>query len=139
YVYKRHPYVSSTWLITNARRSLMLGVISRFFFMVHVSVDETKADKYELTKFLLANAETYRNFCYRNMGMLKNVTLAVIRAQKDICERFKINLVNKQSAEMVKETSKIGSVMLIDVMTEAEIYAIIYPKFLQIASEQNTN
>lgn len=125
--------ISSIWLIANSRRSLMLGAISRFFFMVQISVDETKKDKYELTKYLLTNAETYRNLCYRNMGMLKNVTLAVIRAQKDICERLNITLVNKQSAEMVKETSKIGSVMLIDVMTQEEIYEIIFPKFLKIA------
>ena len=125
--------ISSIWLINNSRRSLMLGAISRFFFMVQISVDEAKKDKYELTKYLLTNAETYRNFCYRNMGMLKNVTLAVIRAQKDICERLNITLVNKQSAEMVKEASKIGSVMLIDVMTQEEVYEIIYPKFLKIA------
>ena len=128
-------FIYSTWLITNARRSLMLGVISRFFFMVQMSVDETKEDKYELTKYLLSNAETYRNFCYRNMGMLKNVTLAVIRAQKDISEKYKITLVNTQSAAMVKETSKIGSVMLIDVMTQEEIYKLIYPKFVKIVRE----
>ncbi|MDE7385359.1 MAG: hypothetical protein K2M84_06340 [Anaeroplasmataceae bacterium] len=124
--------ISSAWLITNSRRSLMLGVISRFFYMVQISVDETRKDKYELTRYLMSNAETYRNFCYRNMGMLKNVTLAVIRAQKDICERLNITLVNKQSAEMVKETSKIGSVMLIDVMSEKEVYEIVFPKFLRL-------
>lgn len=128
--------VSSTWLITNSRRSLMLGVISRSFFLVQMSVDESKENPYELTKYLLTNLETYRNFCYRNMGMLKNVTRSVIRAQKDICEKFGISLVNKQSAAMVKETSKIGSVMLMDVMTEEEIYEIIYPKFVKIALER---
>lgn len=125
--------ISSTWLITTSRRSLMLGIISRFFFLVQVSVDETRKDKYELTKYLITNAETYRNFCYRNMGMLKNVTLAVIQAQRDICKQLKMTLLNKQSAEMVKEASKIGSVMLIDVMSQEEIYQIILPKFLKIA------
>lgn len=128
--------ISSIWLITGSRRSLMLGVISRSFFLVQMSVEETKKEKYELTKYLLTNLETYRNFCYRNMGMLKNVTCAVIRAQKDICEKFHISLVNKQSAAMIKETSKIGSVMLIDIMTEEEIYEIIYPKFVKIALER---
>lgn len=129
-------FISSTWLITSSRRSLLLGVISRFFFMVQMSVDETKPDKYALTEYLMSNAETYRNLCYRNFGMLKNVTLAVIRVQKDICEKFRITLVNKQSAAMVKETSKIGSVMLMDIMTEEEIYAILYPKFVMIAAEK---
>ncbi len=127
-------FISSTWLITNARRSLMLGVISRFFFMVQISIDNSSSDKYELTKYLFSNAETYRNFCYRNIGMLKNVTLAVIRAQMDICSQLNISLINKQSAAMVKEASKIGSVMLVDIMTQDEIYTILYPKFMKIAS-----
>lgn len=126
-------FISSTWLISNSRRSLMLGVISRSFFMVQISIDEAKKDKYELTKYLLTNVETYRNFCYRNMGMLKNITRSVLRAQKDISEAYHMSLVTKQSAAMVKETSKIGSVMLMDVMTEEEIYKMIYPKFLKIA------
>lgn len=129
-------FIASTWLITNTRRSLLLGIISRFFFMVQMSVEENKKDKYELTRYLMCNAETYRNLCYRNFGMLKNVTLAVIRVQKDICDRTGMVLVNKQSAAMVKETSKIGSVMLMDVMTEAEIYEILYPKFVKIALEK---
>ena len=127
--------ISSIWLLTNTRRSLMLGAVSRYFFMVQMSVDETKKDPYELTKYLVLNMETYRSFCYRNMGMLKNVTLAVIRAQKDICQKYNITLTNKQSAAMIKETSKIGSVMLIDVMTQEEIYKSIYPKFVKIARE----
>ena len=64
--------------------------------------------------------------------MLRNVTLAVIRAQKDIWEKFNISILSKQNAEMIKETSKIGSVMLIDIMTEEEIYELIYPKFIKI-------
>ena len=112
----------------------MLGVISRFFFMVQISIDNSSSDKYELTKYLFSNAETYRNFCYRNIGMLKNVTLAVIRAQMDICSQLNISLINKQSAAMVKEASKIGSVMLVDIMTQDEIYTILYPKFMKIAS-----
>ena len=114
------------------RRAFMLGVISHLFFMVQMSVEENKPNKYGLTKYLFSNPETYRNFCYRNIGMLRNVTLAVIRAQKDIWEKFNISILSKQNAEMIKETSKIGSVMLIDIMTEEEIYELIYPKFIKI-------
>ncbi len=124
--------ISSTWLITSTRSSLMQGIISHLFFMIQISVDETREDKYELSRYLFTNKETYRNLCYRNMGMLKNVTLAVIRAQRDISEKAGILLLSKQSAAMVKEASKIGSVMLMDVMTQEEIYDIVYPKFIQI-------
>lgn len=125
-------FVSTAWLISGNRRSLMQGIISRLFFMVSVSVDEARVNQYELTGYLFTNPETYRNFCYQNMSMLKNVTLAVIQAQKDISEKAGIILLSKISSDMVKEASKIGSVMLLDVMTKEEIYTIIYPKFIQI-------
>lgn len=124
--------VASTWLITESRKSLLLGVISRLFFIVQISVDESKKDKFELTKFLFSNMDIYKELSYRNMGMLKNVTLAILQAQKDICEKFSIPLSKQQILNMIKETSKIGSVMLLDVMTEKEIYEMILPKFLRM-------
>lgn len=124
--------ISSLWMIKDTRKSLMLGIISRFFFMVQISIEEKKTDKYELTRFIFKNEETYYNFCHRNIGMLKNVTLAVLRAQKEICQKYQTAFMSKQCEEMIKETAKIGSVMLIDIMSQEEIYEIIYPKFVKI-------
>ena len=127
--------ISSTWLITSARRSLMLGVISREFFIVMVSNDDSREDKYELTRYLLSNSEAYRNIVYRNIGMLKNVTLALLAAEKKVEDDNGIKLSKAHSRNIMKEASKIGSVMLIDVMSKEEIYNIIYPKVIKISSE----
>lgn len=118
-----------------SRRDLMLGVISRSYFQTEVSVDEDRSDKYELTKFLVeSDNELYRNISYRNIGMLKNVTLALIQVQYDYSKRG-ITLNPPQVRELMKEASKIGSVMLIDVMSKDEIYSILSSKVDRITKE----
>lgn len=118
--------IKNWWLAGNSRRDLMLGIISRAYFRTEISVDNSKKDKYELTKYLLTNTEVYRNLVFRNIGMLKNVDLAFIEAIKDVGTKNNITLNVDQVREAMKETSKIGSVMLIDVMTKDEIYKILF-------------
>ena len=118
--------IKNWWLAGNSRRDLMLGIISRAYFRTEISVDSSREDKYELTKYLLTNTEVYRNLVFRNIGMLKNVDLAFIEAIKDVGAKNNITLNVDQVREAMKETSKIGSVMLIDVMTKEEIYKILF-------------
>lgn len=118
--------IKNWWLAGNSRRDLMLGIISRAYFRTEISVDNSKKDKYELTKYLLTNTEVYRNLVFRNIGMLKNVDLAFIEAIRDVGTKNNITLNVDQVREAMKETSKIGSVMLIDVMTKDEIYKILF-------------
>lgn len=118
--------ISSWWLAGHSRRDLMLGVISRGYFRTEISVDNSKQDKYELTKYLLTNSEAYRNLVYRNIGMLKNVSLAFLEVLKDIGLKYNISLNKPQVREAMKEASRIGSVMLIDVMSKEEVYSILF-------------
>ena len=117
--------ISSWWLGGNSRRDLMLGVISRAYFRTEISIDLSKDDKYELTKYLVLNAEIYRNLVYRNIAMIKNVSLALLEVFRDISIKYNIDLSRPQVRDTMKEASKIGSVMLIDVMTKEEIYDIL--------------
>ena len=126
--------IKNWWVPGNSRRDLMLGVISRSYFRTEVSYDESKDDHYELTKYLLTNSESYRNIVYRNIGMLKNVTLGFLQAQKDISEKYNISLTKPQVRQNMKDASRIGSVMLIDIMTKDEIYDILYKKLEEIIS-----
>lgn len=124
--------IKNMWLFTNNRRFMMLGVISRYFFNVEVSVDHSKTNKYELTDFLLKNTEIYRAISYRNVGMIKNVTLALIEVSKDISEAYNLKLNRPMIRSISIATSRIGSVMLIDIMSKEEIYNILYDKFKEI-------
>lgn len=121
--------IKNWWLEDASKRSLMLNVISRHFFEVEVSIDEDAADKYYLTRYLFSSVdEQYRNIAYRNIGMLKNVTLAYIEAQKDFEEISKTKSTKLLARQLFKETSKLGSVRLIDTMDRNDIYNYLLEK-----------
>lgn len=119
------------WLIGTARRSLMLGAISRHYFQVEISIDESVEDKYYLTKSLTETqgAEMYRALAYRNIGMLKQVSLAFLKCALDGYEKYgQIIFTRDGLREIMKDASRIGSVMLIDDLDKDEIYSILYKK-----------
>ena len=127
--------LKNLWFMGNSRRDIMLGVMSRYFNMINVSIDETLENKYELSKYLLSTAETYRGFCYRNLGMIKNVTLGILQAEKDYVDATGIQILKKPSAQIVKYASRVGSVMLLDVLSKKEMRDAIYPKIDKIVKE----
>lgn len=114
----------SRWLIRNSRRSLMLGVISRQYFKVEVSHKEG-SNQYELTEFIIKNHNPYKNITMRNIGMLENVVIPYLQICKEMQQKYAIVLDDDFCSTLMKEASKIGSVMLIDVMKKDEIYAIL--------------
>jgi hypothetical protein len=128
--------IKNWWVPGNSRRELMLGVISRSYFRVDVSVDKSKPDKYELTKYLFTNLEIYRNISYRNIGMLKNVTLALLKVEYEKSIESGITLTKLQNRELMKEASRVGSVMLIDVMSADEIADILRKKLKRIINSK---
>lgn len=127
--------LKNLWFMGNSRRDIMLGVMSRYFNMINVSIDDTLENKYELSKYLLTTAETYRGFCYRNLGMIKNVTIGILQAEKDYVDTTGVQILKKPSAQIVKYASRVGSVMLLDVLSKEEMRAAIYPKIDKIVKE----
>lgn len=127
--------LKNLWFMGNSRRDIMLGIMSRYFNMINVSIDDSLENKYELSKYLLTTAETYRGFCYRNLGMIKNVTLGILQAEKDYVDITGVQILKKPSAQIVKYASRVGSVMLLDVLSKEEMRAAIYPKIDKIVKE----
>lgn len=109
----------------------MLGVISRGYFKVDVSIDENSKDKYELTRYIMTNSEAYRNIVFRNIGMIKNVCLGILQVEKDIEENYNYSITVDRAREVMKDASRIGSVMLIDTLSKEEIYDILLGKILK--------
>lgn len=130
--------LKNLWFMGNSRRDIMLGVMSRYFNMINVSIDETQADKYCLSKFILSTAETYRGFCYRNLGMIKNVTLGILQAEKDYVDETGNPILKKPGAQIVKYASRVGSVMLLDVISKKEMRDSVYSKIDKIVKEYKT-
>lgn len=114
------------------RRSIMRGVMSREFVKVKISIDERLDDKYELTKYLFTNGSLFENFMYRNIGDLRNVTLPVIRIEKEVYEATHRAIDRDDSSALLKEASRIGSVMLIDEIPEDDIEAKLRKKATNI-------
>lgn len=127
--------IKNLWFMGNSRRDIMLGVISRYFNMINVSIDESSSNKYELSKYILTNTETYRGFCYRNLGMIKNLTLGILKAEKDFVDSSGIQISKKPSAQIVKYASRLGSVMMLDTFSKEEIYDAVYPKIDKIIKQ----
>jgi hypothetical protein len=127
--------IKSWWLGGNGRRDLMLGVVSRSYFKIEVSLDPSRGNKYELSEYLMTNAESYRNIAYRNIGMLKNVTLGILSAEKKISDETGKSLNRLQCREIMKDASRLGSVKLIDVMTKEEIENALYEKLKAIVQD----
>lgn len=123
------------WLSGNSRRDLLLGIISRFYFYVEVTYDDSLEDKFEITRYALKHGEAYRNIAYRNIGMLKSVSLEYFRVQKDFTKKTGIEMSVLYCRELMKEASRMGSVMLIDLATNEEIYNYLYSKLLKITKQ----
>ena len=115
------------WLIGNSRRSLMLGVVSRYYFKIEVAIDEDFKN-YELGKFLIQNHTPYKNISYRNIGMLNNVVIPYIKICKEMNEKYNVVLDDYFCSTVMKETSKLGSVMLIDIISKQEVYDKLFAK-----------
>lgn len=121
------------WLSGNSRRNLLLGVISRYYFYAEVTVDGSLTDKFEITKYALKHGEAYRNIAFRNIGMLKSVSLEYFRVQKDFTDKTGVVMNQFYCRELMKEASRMGSVMLIDLATNKEIYDYLYSKLEKIS------
>ena len=120
------------WLGNDTKRSLMLGVVSRSFFRIMVSVDEKGNEKYKYCRRLfegIQNYEIYRFFVDRSMGLIPEVSKGFIKSIIECEETYGKDIIDqKLIREIVKDARKIGSVMLVDTMGEDEINLILMDK-----------
>ncbi len=118
---------SDHWLFTQGnRRGIFFGVLSRCYFRVALTIDENLEDKYELTKFIIENPERFRNLSWRSSSSEKHVVHGVIKAEKDITEKYGKLVKNSIYTDVAKEISLYASVRLIDVISENDIYNHVY-------------
>lgn len=124
--------VKNTWLPSTNRRNLMLSIISRYYFMIMVAMDnDSKNADFDLAKYLYSNQELYRLICYSNIGMINNVTRGLIRSFKDYSERNGV-ILRERTREIFKYATRLSSIRLIDLMSEQEVYDYMYEKIEKI-------
>lgn len=125
------------WLFTQGkRRGLFFGVLSRCYFRVALTVDESLDDKYEYSKFVIENPERFRNLSWRSFSADRKIVLGTLKAEKRILNEYNISEKADYYTELAKEISKLGSVMLLDAMEEKDIEEFVYFKFKKIVEQE---
>lgn len=126
------------WLLTQGkRRGLFFGVLSRCYFRVALSVDETLSDQYELTRFVIDNPLRFRELTWRSFSSEKKIVLGTLKAEKRVLAEYpRVDENSKHFADIAKLLSKLGSVMLIDCMTEKDIEDFVYKKYKAMVEEE---
>ena len=124
------------WLHSQSNhRSLMFGVLSRTFYRVANSVDESLADKYEYTRFVVENPMRYREYSWRGYSNEKKLILAALKAEKRALSAYEHPENNKLYPKLAAEVSKKASCMLLDVMSEKDIEDFVYETHCRLIEE----
>lgn len=113
--------IEDHWLFGQGRRrGLMFGALSRSFFRVQLTKDDTLEDPYELTRFATENYLRYREFTWRGYSNNNTIVIGALKAEKKIIEKYgaKIESIKDYYPMIAKHISQLGSVMLLDFMTE---------------------
>lgn len=128
---------SHHWLFSGGnKRGLAYGVLSRCFYRVHLSVDNSLSDKYEITKYVIEKPERFRNLTWRSFSNNKKIVLGVLKGQKKAYEEF--NEENgKYYSDIAIYISKKASTKLLDVMTEEDFQNYSYYRYLELIIDGN--
>jgi len=110
------------------RRGLMFGVLSRCYFRVSLTVDETLPNKYELTKWVIDNPERFRNLTWRSFSSEEHLVRGIIKGEKKAIDENPSLEKNDIYPEIAKYVSIIGSVRLLDIISENDIADMIFSK-----------
>lgn len=110
------------------RRGLMFGVLSRCYYRVAFTVDESLTNKYELTKWVIENPERFRNLTWRSFSSEEHLVRGIIKGEKKAIDVNPSLEKNDIYPEIAKYVSIIGSVRLLDVISEEDIAEMICSK-----------
>ena len=107
-----------------SRRGIFFGILSRMFYRVALTVDETKEDKYELTRWVIDNPERFRNLSWRSYSSESHLVRGAVRGEKRFVDEYgeDTNLYK----EVAKQISLFGSVKLLDSISEEDIENMVY-------------
>lgn len=119
------------WLFNSGnRRGIFFGVLSRCFFRIELSYDEKNTDPFHLSKFVIENVERFRNLTWRSNSSQKKIVIGALRAEQRIEREHKGKVPNDIFPKVAIFIAKLGSVKLLDIFTEEQIYNEVY-KFMK--------
>lgn len=113
--------IADHWLFGQGRRrGLMFGALSRAYYRVQLTKDDTLEDAYELTKFATQNYMRYREFTWRGYSNNKTIVTGAQKGEKKAIAKYgdTIETIKDYYPSIAKHISQLGSVMLLDFMRE---------------------
>lgn len=120
--------------ILGKRRGLMFGVLSRCYFRVELSVDNKLNDKYLLSKWVIENPLRFRNLTWRTISSQPGIVRAILKGEHKAIINSGIIEKNDFYPVIGKYVSEIGSVRLLDVISEDDLSEMVYKKIVELAS-----
>ena len=115
------------------RRGLMFGVLSRCYFRVSLSIDKENNDPYHLTKWVVDNPLRFRELTWRTYSSEEHIVRGILKGEKRAIEE--IGIEENVYAELAKSISLIGSVRLLDAISEKDIEQMTYEKMLKLLAK----
>ena len=116
------------------RRCLMFGVLSRCYFRVSLSIDKENNDPYHLTKWVIDNPLRFRELTWRTYSSEEHIVRGILKGEKKAIEE--VGKEENVYAELAKSISLIGSVRLLDSISEKDIEQMTYEKMIKLLAKQ---
>ncbi len=116
--------IKDHWLFGQGkRRGLMFGAISRAYYRVLLTKDDSLEEPLELTKFATEKYLRYRELTWRGYSNNKTIVIGALKAEKQLVDDYgmEIEMIKDYYQEIAKCISQLGSVMLLDYMSEEYI------------------
>lgn len=121
----------------DSKRSLFFNGLSRLYWFVKYTYDETLEDPYEITRFCFTDVNTFNELVYRSYSNSFDVRLALLKALKKYKETF-----GKLGGSVIRYgaicMSFFGGAYLLDSFTQEELKDKIYQKLLKFKEGQES-
>jgi hypothetical protein len=125
--------VENMWLHTQGvRRGLMFGVLSRCYFRVALSTDESSENKFELTRWVVENPLRFRELSWRSYSSQEHLVKGILKGEKKAIDENPGKEKNYFYPIIGKYVSIIGSVRLLDNISEKDIKDMVYQKMIEL-------
>ena len=130
--------IENMWMHTQGtRRGLMFGVLSRCYYRVALSVDESLPNKYELTKWVIENPLRFWELTWRAFSSQEHLVKGILKGEKKAIDEKPELEKNEYYPEIGKFISFVGSVRLLDAISEEDISAMVYDKMIELMNGEN--
>lgn len=124
---------NNQWLL-GGRRGLFFGIISRCYYRVALTVDENNdSDRYYLTRFTFESPSRFRELTWRTFSSEKRIVMGFMKAVYDV-----VTATGREKScydELVKDLSRLGSVKILDMMSEEHIYDFVSARYNKYLSD----